>query len=364
MRLLAALLLAALLLAGACAAAAAHPHPADLRDAGRVQITELAGDVRRWAPAGADQPVYLTYDDGPDPVQTPRVLDVLKKHHARATFFVVGERAAAHPDIIDRIVAEGHTIANHTWAHRLVPDMTSDEFAESIERTDRELGGRMAPCFRAPEFKLDHKGIAVALRRGLDVIGADANPRDWEQPGSDELADRIVAGAQPGNVIVLHDGIDRLQGQTAVALDKALTRLAGSGLRFEPVCAGPPDSQSVRIDLDRRNGNTWHYTGTVDADRWGGRTVDIKLRIPVDAGHAPVTRWHTYSDVAYLDDAWADPAIDNATIRLTVPPDGTVEASWRLQIDSRSVKLDDDGTILDSTEPVSRRRTVTLRLVP
>lgn len=78
--------------------------------------------------------------------------------------------------------------------------------------------------------------VDVLADIGLRLVTADVNPRDWQQPGVDELADRIVVGAEPGAIIVLHDGIDRLDSQTAPALDQALSRLVGSGLRFEPVC--------------------------------------------------------------------------------------------------------------------------------
>ena len=198
----------------------------------------IAGRHRADLDAGTEltEPVYLTYDDGPHPVQTPRVLDVLAAWGARATFFVTGERAAAHPDIVERMVADGHAVANHTWAHRRADSLDASEFRASVLAAQRQLGPHGAACFRPPGFVTAPYVDEVLADIGLRLVTADVNPRDWQQPGVDELADRIVVGAAPGAIILLHDGIDRLDSQTAPALDQALSRLAGSGLRFEPVC--------------------------------------------------------------------------------------------------------------------------------
>ena len=186
-----------------------------------------------WASAA---PVYLTFDDGPHPVQTSAVLDVLAAYDARATFFVVGVRAASHPEIVERIVAEGHTVANHSWSHRTADTLTEAEFRESLASTQAQLGAHATACYRPPEFRLAPFVVPVLDELGWRLVMADANPHDWQPQGAEALAERIVALARPGAVIVLHDGLDRLGGQTAAALDIALRRLRAVGLRFEPVC--------------------------------------------------------------------------------------------------------------------------------
>lgn len=92
---------------------------------------------------GLERVVHLTFDDGPHPVRTQQILDVLARYDARATFFVTGIRATAHPELIDRIAAEGHTLANHTWNHEIVVGLPLAEFNESVTRTQEALGVSM-----------------------------------------------------------------------------------------------------------------------------------------------------------------------------------------------------------------------------
>ena len=179
--------------------------------------------------------VYLTFDDGPNPVYTPQMLDVLARHDARATFFVLGSLAQAHPDIIQRIAAEGHTIANHTWNHEDLAGMSRAAFDETISRTQAVLGDLAAPCLRPPYGSIDAFTREWADSHGLTLMTWDASPADWNRPPAEEIADYLVKWARPGIVILMHDGGgDR--SRTVQGLDMALERLADRGLRYEPVC--------------------------------------------------------------------------------------------------------------------------------
>ena len=181
--------------------------------------------------------VYLTFDDGPHAVYTPQVLDVLARHDARATFFVVGSLAQAYPDLIQRIAAEGHTIANHTWNHEDLAGLSRASFDETISRTQAVLGDLAAPCLRPPYGSVDAFTREWASSHGLSLMTWDASPQDWLRPPAAEIADHIVQWARPGVVMLLHDGGgDR--SRTVQGLDMALERLADQGLRFEPVCRG------------------------------------------------------------------------------------------------------------------------------
>ena len=179
--------------------------------------------------------VYLTFDDGPHPVYTPQVLDVLARYDARATFFVVGSLAQAYPDIIQRIAAEGHTIANHTWNHEDLAGLSRAAFDETVGRTQTILADLATPCLRPPYGSVDAFTREWASAHGLAVMTWDTSPKDWLRPPAAEIADHIVQWASTGLVILLHDGGgDR--SRTVQGLDVALERLADRGLRYEPVC--------------------------------------------------------------------------------------------------------------------------------
>ena len=179
--------------------------------------------------------VYLTFDDGPSPQYTPQILDVLARHDARATFFVVGRLAQAYPDIVQRIATEGHTIANHAWNHEDLAGLSRAAFDETISRTQAVLGDLAAPCLRPPYGSMDAFTREWASDHGLSLVTWDASPSDWKRPPAEEIADYIVKWARPGIVLLLHDGgCDR--SRTVQGLDMALERLADRDLRYEPVC--------------------------------------------------------------------------------------------------------------------------------
>lgn len=179
--------------------------------------------------------MYLTFDDGPDPVYTPQVLDVLARHEAAATFFVLGTSAAEFPALIDRIVAEGHTVANHTWNHESLAGLSKESFDSTVSRTQALLGTRATPCLRPPYGRLDAFTEEWAAEHGLRLMLWNVDPADWQRPSAETIADHIVEHARPGAVVLLHDGGgDR--SSTVAGLDMALQHLAGSGLRFAALC--------------------------------------------------------------------------------------------------------------------------------
>ena len=197
--------------------------------------TQAVRVPRPVTPDDNDDVVYLTFDDGPSPDYTPQMLDVLARHDARATFFVVGSLAQAYPELIQRIAAEGHTIAHHTWNHEDLAGLSRAAFDETISRTQAVLGDLAAPCLRPPYGSIDAFTREWAASHGLTLITWDASPADWLRPPAEEIADYLVKWARPGVVILMHDGGgDR--SRTVQGLDMALERLADRGLRYEPVC--------------------------------------------------------------------------------------------------------------------------------
>ena len=179
--------------------------------------------------------VHLTFDDGPHPVHTGEVLDLLRRYGARATFFVVGRMVERFPDLFSRILLEGHTVANHTWNHENLAKLSAEAIDRTIERTQEVLGAHATACLRPPYGAMDDLARQRAEEHGLDVVMWKSSARDWLDVTAEEIAEWIVAGAVDGGVILLHDGGgDR--SRTVRGLEIALEQLSDQGLRFEPIC--------------------------------------------------------------------------------------------------------------------------------
>lgn len=151
----------------------------------------------------------LTFDDGPDPAWTPRLLDALGHAGARATFFPLAPRAAAHPRLIARMRAEGHAIGLHGWAHLNHPDHSREAVAAD---TDRALGALAGLDVRPRRWRLPWGRAAsftaaLADERDLEVVGWTADSEDWRGGGADELLARVEPGLRPGAIVLLHDGL-------------------------------------------------------------------------------------------------------------------------------------------------------------
>lgn len=219
----------------------------------------------------------LTFDDGPDGTWTPKILSVLEKAHVPGTFFVVGENALRHPQLLQRIIADGGEIGNHTYFHPNLATAGPGETALELNSTQRLVQaytGRSMTLFRAPYFgdaeptTADELGPALeAQKAGYTVVGLHVDPNDWQRPQAEEIVQRVlqqVAAASPersANVILLHDGGgDR--SQTVQALPQIIASLKAHGYRFVPVSqlaglspqqAMPPvkagDLLAVRIDV-------------------------------------------------------------------------------------------------------------------
>lgn len=160
--------------------------------------------------SAAQRVVALTFDDGPNPPYTDRILDVLKDAHASATFFVVGQAAAAYPASLRRIVREGHALGNHSWDHAHLNVLSRGAVEHELRRTSDAIfaatGIRprfMRPPFGARSFTV----IDEAKREGYTVVmWSDALSQDWERLDDSVIADRVVERVRPGSIVVLHDG--------------------------------------------------------------------------------------------------------------------------------------------------------------
>ncbi len=165
--------------------------------------------------------VALTFDDGPHPERTPRVLDVLRTHGVQATFFVTGKNAEAHPEIIRRMIAEGHLVGNHTFSHSgNFPWMSEAKMKEEIHWCDvvlEKITGRRPTLFRPP-FGVSNPTLAKALRWDFrTIVGWDIRSLDTiERWSREKVFERVRRRLRPGSVVLLHD--DRADGDTLVEM--------------------------------------------------------------------------------------------------------------------------------------------------
>ncbi|BFU42598.1 polysaccharide deacetylase family protein [Krasilnikovia sp. MM14-A1004] len=161
--------------------------------------------------------VALTFDDGPDPVQTPKLLDLLAQHDIKATFCLVGTQVQKHPEIVRDIVAAGHTLCNHTWNHSLtIGKAKPAQIQADLERTNEAIRaavpGAEIPYFRAPGGNFTDRLVRVAATDDMTSLYWEVDPRDWEHPPGegdaahvDKVVDGIKHAVRPGSIVLSHD---------------------------------------------------------------------------------------------------------------------------------------------------------------
>ncbi len=180
--------------------------------------------------------VALTFDDGPSPVYTPQVLDVLDRHGITATFCVVGTAAQAQPQVIEDIVNGGHALCDHTISHDLKLS-TRDE-----QRVRAEIEGTLdsihaavpeieVPFFRAPGGNFSAAVNTVAASYDQAPLGWSVDPKDWREPGAHRIYAAVMAGVTPGSIVLLHDGGGD-QSDTVAALGEIISALHDAGYEF------------------------------------------------------------------------------------------------------------------------------------
>jgi peptidoglycan/xylan/chitin deacetylase (PgdA/CDA1 family) len=179
--------------------------------------------------------VLLTFDDGPDPTWTPYVLAVLKQRHVHAVFCVVGRAARKHPELLRRIVREGHVLCDHTEGH----DEQLPREPANVMRAQIELGARAISAatgerplwFRSPGGAWSVTVERVVAEAGMATLKWNVDPRDWERPPAHVIVGRVLRDARPGSIVLLHDGGGDRRA-TALALRSLLVALPRLGLRF------------------------------------------------------------------------------------------------------------------------------------
>ncbi|MGC4119668.1 MAG: polysaccharide deacetylase family protein [Myxococcales bacterium] len=181
--------------------------------------------------------VNLTFDDGPHPVNTPRVLDILKRHDVKATFFVTGQGVEAHPELIRQIVAEGHTLGNHTFTHanlsKLTPAQAKAEFDRTQAAIDKALGNHYELKMVRPPYGAG-SSVARSAAPKQDIVLWNVDSNDWRYKNDDaKIMANVFAGSESvyarGGTILFHD----IHPQTVRILDDVISRLEKEGFKIE-----------------------------------------------------------------------------------------------------------------------------------
>jgi len=153
--------------------------------------------------------IALTFDDGPNATLTPKLLDLLAARHLKATFFVVGQNAADHPEILRRAVREGHEIGNHTWSHPNLGKMSDDGVRRELQKTEDAIVaaiGKKPTLMRPPYGSITaHEKKWIHEEFGYRIILWDVDPLDWKRPGPNVVTARILKETKAGSIVLSHD---------------------------------------------------------------------------------------------------------------------------------------------------------------
>jgi peptidoglycan-N-acetylglucosamine deacetylase len=206
---------------------------------GEISGKLVGSELRPTGEADPPRSVALTFDDGPSPTYTPRVLAVLRRFGVPATFFMVGSMVDAHPEEARAVVDAGMAVGNHTYGHPSSPsfaDQREGRVREEIERAGSVLAGIAddveVGLFRPPGGSWDQDVVRVAEEEGLRTVLWSVDSLDWQRPNPELLVRRVMRDVRPGSIILLHDGGgDR--SATVTALPEIIRRIRARGLAFE-----------------------------------------------------------------------------------------------------------------------------------
>jgi peptidoglycan/xylan/chitin deacetylase (PgdA/CDA1 family) len=235
-------------------ALAAQPAPATKAAAGLTQAPAKAGSAnveKEAAPKSPASPkeraisfnsvhvdgpyIAMTFDDGPSAALTPKLLDLLAARHIKATFFVIGENVAEHPEIVARAAREGHEIANHSWSHPNLGKMSQEGVRSQLQRTDDAIKsaiGKSPTLLRPPYGSITEREKRwIHDEFGYDIILWDVDPLDWKRPGPAVVRNRILKETRPGSIVLSHD----IHPGTIEAMPSTFDELEAKGFKFVTV---------------------------------------------------------------------------------------------------------------------------------
>src|SRR5207245_6087110 len=191
-----------------------------------------------------DEPyIALTFDDGPSATLTPKLLDLRAAHHIKATFFVIGENVAEHPEIVERAAHEGHEIGNHSWSHPNFAKMSDEGVRRELRRTEDAIKNAIGP--RPTLLGPPYGSLTARQKRwihdefGYQIILWDVDPLDWKRPGPAVVCNRILKETRAGSIVLSHD----IHPGTIEAMPSTFDQLEAKGFKFVTV------SELIRMAL-------------------------------------------------------------------------------------------------------------------
>lgn len=184
--------------------------------------------------------IALTFDDGPDQLYTPQILDVLKANQVKATFFLLGKRAEANPNIVQRIVQEGHVIGNHSYSHPLFTKLSLEEYKQQIDRTSAILQAQIGytpKLIRPPYGEITEEQLQWTGSNRYVIVNWNIDSLDWKGLSADQVSHNIISHARGGAIVLQHSaGGDKqnLSG-TVAALSTVISKIKADGYELVTV---------------------------------------------------------------------------------------------------------------------------------
>jgi len=184
-----------------------------------------------WSGSNKYKNVCLTFDDGPNSIYTPRILKILQDNKVRATFFLIGQKAQKHPELVKQIYESGHELGDHTFSHVQLPKIRSEKIKQELETTRsivESATGAKIFLFRPPWGIFDGRSLAEIAIRKFDAVLWSVDSRDWSRPGIAQIKNTVLGKTRNGSIILFHDDHD----QIVQALPDIITGLREQGYQF------------------------------------------------------------------------------------------------------------------------------------
>lgn len=221
-------------------------------------LVVLAGLMLPAAPAPAAGPsspkiVYLTFDDGPNAGNDPRLLRVLRRAQVPATFFMVGRSLALDPGAVARLYLAGHAIGNHSWSHTDLTTLSPAGIDAELRGTQRLFRGAGGACVRPPYGAVNATVMSEAARLGMRVVLWDVDPQDWAHQDTPYIVTQVMTHVRDRSIVLLHDG-GGVRSATISAVKQLIPLLRAKGYEFRTVPACRVPSRTELLGASRPAG--------------------------------------------------------------------------------------------------------------